>query len=191
MLTDPFIIFASPGLISIAIQTAGAGVAAVELRMGEASAVGTNTMAARVCIQIASMFAFVFLAGDFLWKAMHDLLYRDTEEAHVGNVPLLASGLNAAATLVLIRCFFRAVELSRGYDDYLFVHEGFFHRPRSYTNGPRSIGVCLRPSAVDVAPYHSIIDRFDTYRQIARQALVATHTRWAKERARQTIKFHL
>lgn len=136
--------------------------AAVELRTGEASAVGTNTMAAGVCVQIVSMFCYVFLAGDFLWKAMHDPLYRDTEEAHHGNVPLLSGGLYAATALILIRCFFRAVELSQGYDGYLFVHEGFFIGLEATPMVLVQLVFVFAHPLWTLPDHHSILDRFDT-----------------------------
>lgn len=77
-------------------------------------------------LQIVSMLAYVYLAGGFFRKAHHDPKYESREEAAHGNFSLLAFGLLIASVLILLRCFFRAIELAGGFDGFLFTHERYF-----------------------------------------------------------------
>ena len=79
------------------------------------TAPGTHTMMAGIIVQLVSMSTFVILYFYFVWAA-RALPYSRTSVAATSFV----------AALILIRNFYRAVELSQGWSGYLITHEVYF-----------------------------------------------------------------
>ena len=114
------IIFSGADLISIIVQAVGGGSAA---KAGSGtptgdSSIGTHEMLAGIVFQLVSMGAFLFLAVWVLWSTHH--VPRSTQLTSV----LAATTFSAAS--VVLRNFYRAVELSQGYSGYLITHEVYF-----------------------------------------------------------------
>lgn len=111
------IIFIGFDLLSIAIQGTGGGLASSEgskVPPGD-TAPGTHTMMAGIIIQLVSMSFFVMLWLWFIWKARSMNISR-----------ILALSCTVVAALILIRNFYRAVELSQGWDGHLITNEPYF-----------------------------------------------------------------
>ena len=110
-------IFIGFDLVSIAIQGTGGGMASAagsKVPPGNTRP-ATHTMMAGIIIQLVSMSSFVSLFLYFLWAA-RALPYSRTAGAATSFV----------AALILIRNFYRAVELSQGWSGYLITHEVYF-----------------------------------------------------------------
>ena len=110
-------VFIGFDLVSIAIQGTGGGLASSagsKIPPGN-TAPGTHTMLAGIIVQLVSMSFFVILYLYFVWAA-RALPFSRTAVAATSFV----------AALILIRNFYRAVELSQGWDGYLITHEIYF-----------------------------------------------------------------
>ena len=110
-------VFIGFDLASIAIQGTGGGLASSagsKVPPGNTTP-GTHTMMAGIIIQLVSMSVFVGLWLYFIWVA-RALPYSR----------LLAAATSFVAALILIRNYYRAVELSQGWTGYLITHEVYF-----------------------------------------------------------------
>ena len=111
------IIFISFDILSIAIQAVGGGLASSaggKVPPGN-TAPGTHTMMAGIIIQLISMSVFCML---WLWFCFAARVERYSR--------ILAVTTSFVAALILIRNFYRAVELSQGWTGYLITHEDYF-----------------------------------------------------------------
>lgn len=110
-------VFITIDLISIAIQGTGGGLASsAGGKVPPAdTAPGTHIIIAGIIIQLVSMSVFVVLWFYFIWAA-RALPYSRP----------LAGTTSFAAALILIRNFYRAVEMSQGFSGYLITHEVYF-----------------------------------------------------------------
>ena len=110
-------IFVSFDIISIVIQAVGgasASKAGGEDPPGNTKP-GTNIMMAGIIIQLVSMSAFGLLWLIFLWRA---------RAVPISKVLLIVTTFSAAC--IIVRNFYRAVELSQGWKGYLITHEVYF-----------------------------------------------------------------
>ena len=111
-------VFVGFDLLSIAIQGAGGGLASSagsKVPPGD-TAPGTHLMMAGIIIQLVSMSVFCFLWLWFVFRARRESFSR-----------ILAVTTTLVAALILIRNFYRAVELSQGWTGYLITHEVYFN----------------------------------------------------------------
>ena len=111
------IIFIGSDLVSIAVQGAGGGLAAsagAKVPPGDTGP-GTHTMLAGIIFQLVTMSTFVLLWFYYIYQARH-----------VGSSKILTLTTSLAAALILIRNYYRAVELGQGWDGYLITHEPYF-----------------------------------------------------------------
>ena len=109
--------FISFDLLSITIQAVGGGLAAsAGSKTPPASTTpGTNIQMAGIIIQLVSMSAFTLLFLAFLWLAR--------------SVPIsktLIFATTCSTFCIIVRNFYRAVELSQGFSGYLSSHEVYF-----------------------------------------------------------------
>ena len=107
-------IFISFDIISIVIQAVGGAIASKaggEDPPGNTKP-GTNIMMAGIIIQLISMSAFGLLWLVFLWRARA--------------VPISKIVTTFSAFCIIVRNFYRAVELSQGWKGYLITHEVYF-----------------------------------------------------------------
>ena len=110
-------IFVSFDLISIIIQAVGgasASKAGSEDPPGNTKP-GTHIMMAGIIIQLVSMSAFGLLWLIFLWRARAVPISR-----------ILLTVTTFSAFCIIVRNFYRAVELSQGWKGYLITHEVYF-----------------------------------------------------------------
>ena len=110
-------VFIGFDLLSIAIQGSGGGLASSagsKVPPGN-TAPGTHLMMAGIIIQLISMSVFVGCWLYFILAARRSPFSR-----------LAAAATSFVATLILIRNFYRAVELSQGWTGYLITHEVYF-----------------------------------------------------------------
>ena len=110
-------IFVSFDIISIVIQAVGgasASKAGGEDPPGNTKP-GTHIMMAGIIIQLVSMSVFGLLWLIFLWRA---------RAAPISRVLVVATTFSAFC--IIVRNFYRAVELSQGWNGYLITHEVYF-----------------------------------------------------------------
>ena len=110
-------IFVSFDLVSIIIQAVGGASAS---KAGDKdppgnTAPGTHIMMAGIIIQLVSMSAFGLLWLVFLWRA---------RAVPISRVFLMVTTFSAFC--IIVRNFYRAVELSQGWKGYLITHEVYF-----------------------------------------------------------------
>lgn len=110
-------IFISFDLLSIVIQAVCGGLASsagAKDPPGDTS-VGVHIMLAGIIIQLVSMTSFAGLWVSFLWRA---------RALPISKTLILATTFSASC--VIIRNYYRAVELGQGWDGYLIKHEVYF-----------------------------------------------------------------
>ncbi|KAL8692936.1 MAG: hypothetical protein Q9218_002138 [Villophora microphyllina] len=114
------IIFASFDLLSIIIQAVGGGSAskASAAEPPESTLLGTHEMMAGIIIQLVSMCVFAIL---FLW-----VIWRARAVPRDSKITLLLVATSFSTACIIIRNFYRAVELSQGWKGYLITHEIYF-----------------------------------------------------------------
>ena len=110
-------IFISFDILSIVIQAVGgasASKAGAEDPPGNTKP-GTHIMMAGIIIQLVSMSAFGLLWLIFLWRARAVPISR-----------VLLGVTTFSAFCIIVRNFYRAIELSQGWSGYLITHEVYF-----------------------------------------------------------------
>ena len=127
--------FISFDLLSIIIQGIGGGMASSASTNNKDTAPGTHTMIAGIIIQLVSMSVFCCLWLWTIFRARVQLRSNGNASA-VGaagsddltgtrlKVLILATCFSAAC--IVIRNFYRAVELAQGWEGYLITHEIYF-----------------------------------------------------------------
>ncbi|KAI4253955.1 MAG: hypothetical protein LQ352_003378 [Teloschistes flavicans] len=114
------IIFAGFDLLSIIIQAIGGGTAskASAAEPPKSTLLGTHLMMAGIIIQLVSMCVFAIL---FLW-----VIWRARAVRRDSKISFLLMATTFSAACIIIRNFYRAVELSQGWRGYLITHEVYF-----------------------------------------------------------------
>ena len=110
-------IFVSFDIISIVIQAVGgasASKAGAEDPPGNTKP-GTHIMMAGIIIQLVSMSVFGLLWLIFLWRA---------RAVPISRILLVVTTFSAFC--IIVRNFYRAIELSQGWKGYLITHEVYF-----------------------------------------------------------------
>ena len=107
-------------ILSIVIQAIGGALAS---KAGSQTPTGdtapeTHLMIAGIIIQLVSMCGFGFLWVFFVWRARS--VMRTTK------INLLVAATTFSAFCIIVRNFYRAVELSQGREGYLITHEPYF-----------------------------------------------------------------
>ena len=110
-------IFVSFDVISIVIQAVG-GASASKAGSKDPpgnTKPGTHIMMAGIIIQLVSMTVFGLLWLIFLWRA---------RQVPISRILLIVTTFSAFC--IIVRNFYRAVELSQGWKGYLITHEVYF-----------------------------------------------------------------
>ncbi|KAL6716940.1 hypothetical protein ACLMJK_004852 [Lecanora helva] len=110
-------IFITFDLLSIIIQAVGGGLASSaggKDPPGDTTP-GTHTMVAGIVIQLVSMSSFVLLLVIFLWRARAEPISKT-----------LILAVTFSSFCIMVRNYYRAVELAQGWDGYLITHEVYF-----------------------------------------------------------------
>ena len=110
-------IFITFDLLSIIIQAVGGGLASSASGKDPPgnTASGTHIMVAGIVIQLVSMSSFAVLWLIFLWRA---------RAVPVSRILVLITTFSAFC--IMVRNFYRAVELGQGWKGYLITHEAYF-----------------------------------------------------------------
>lgn len=110
-------IFISFDLVSIIIQAIGGGMASKAGGQDPPGNTkpGTHVMMAGIIIQLVSMCVFGLLWLMFLWRARAVPMSR-----------ILVLSTTFSAFCIIVRNFYRAIELSQGWKGYLITHEVYF-----------------------------------------------------------------
>ncbi|KAF2239605.1 RTA1-domain-containing protein [Viridothelium virens] len=122
------IIFISFDLLSIIIQGVGGGLASSANSDNKSTAPGTHIMIAGIIIQLVSMSVFCFL---WLWTVFRARAHLRTpsmsgDKLDGARLRLLVAVTCFSATCIVVRNFYRAVELGQGWKGYLITHEIYF-----------------------------------------------------------------
>ncbi len=110
-------IFISFDMVSIIIQAVGGGMASKAGGQDPPGNTkpGTQVMMAGIIIQLVSMCVFGLLWLIFLWRARAVRISR-----------ILNLSTTFSAFCIIVRNFYRAIELSQGWKGYLITHEVYF-----------------------------------------------------------------
>jgi RTA1 like protein len=119
-------IFIPCDVISLILQGTGGGMASVTSQNGEDPVVGTNIMVAGLSFQVASMALFILLALEYVWRVRR--FEKDTVHLPVSRTKLglFVGFFSLAVICIFIRCIYRVIELSEGWDGSLIKNETIF-----------------------------------------------------------------
>jgi RTA1 like protein len=119
-------IFIPCDVVSLILQGTGGGLASVTSQNGEDPVVGTNIMVAGLSFQVASMTFFILLAAEYVWRVRR--IEKDTPRLPVSKTKLLlfATFFSLAVICIFIRCIYRVIELSQGWEGELIKDETAF-----------------------------------------------------------------
>lgn len=120
------IIFCVCDLIAIIVQAVGGAMAAFALQNDESSTSGTWIMVAGILIQLVAMVAFCLMGLIFARNVRRAPSWREKENVKHGRVGLLSWSLVWISAWILVRCIYRAIELSQGWEGYLITNEPYF-----------------------------------------------------------------
>lgn len=127
-------IFVTCDVISLVIQAAGGGIAAVSLTQYESADTGTHIMVGGLAFQVFSMSIFLYFFLDFIWKirymrkGYYDMEF-EPKYAHVRErkifkyFPVI---IFLGVIFVYVRSIYRVIELAEGWTGFLIVHEVYF-----------------------------------------------------------------
>lgn len=114
-------------IVSLILQGTGGGMASVSSQNGQDPTPGTNIMVAGLSFQVASMTLFILLASEYVWRV------RRIEGKEVSRLPvsknklwLFVAFFSLAVTGIFIRCIYRVIELSEGWEGDLIQNERIF-----------------------------------------------------------------
>ena len=110
-------VFISFDFFSIIVQAVGGGLAssaAGKTPVGNTS-IGAHIMLAGIIVQLVSMTSFTILWLIFNWRA---------RAVPISRVLILTTSFSAFC--IMVRNFYRAVELGQGWNGYLITHEVYF-----------------------------------------------------------------
>ncbi|KAL2065203.1 hypothetical protein VTL71DRAFT_2872 [Oculimacula yallundae] len=117
------IFFMGCDFISLSIQAVGGGIAAsYPLDNQKMIDLGTHILVAGLAFQVASLFAFLVCAGEFLWRVKKYSHLRNPEFADLVNTrrfKLFIGSILLATITLFVRTVFRSVELSEGFSGKL------------------------------------------------------------------------
>jgi RTA1 like protein len=119
-------IFIPCDVISLILQGTGGGMASVTSQNGEDPVVGTNIMVAGLSFQVASMTFFIILALEYAWRVRR--FEKDTPRLPVSKLKLalFVAFFSLAVICIFIRCVYRVIELSQGWEGDLIKNETIF-----------------------------------------------------------------
>lgn len=122
-------IFIPCDFVSLVLQGAGGGLASVAAQNNENARPGTNVMVAGLSFQVASMALFILLAIEYVLRVKSLERKAGTKMAlPVSRQRLLsfACFFSLAITCIFIRCVYRVIELSEGWQGTLIHDETDF-----------------------------------------------------------------
>jgi RTA1 like protein len=119
-------IFIPCDVISLILQGTGGGMASVTSQNGEDPVTGTNIMVAGLSFQVASMSFFIILALEYAWRVRR--FEKDTPRLPVSKtkLALFVGFFSLAVICIFIRCIYRVIELSEGWEGELIKNETIF-----------------------------------------------------------------
>ncbi|CCH41872.1 Sphingoid long-chain base transporter [Wickerhamomyces ciferrii] len=130
-------IFIFCDVVSLVIQAAGGGIAAVSLVENESSLSGTHVMVAGLAFQVFSMSIYIFLYLHYFYKikffnkrehlkleSEFNPKYAELRSKRIFQIFPFVVFL--AVIFVYVRCIYRVVELAEGWDGFLITHEVYF-----------------------------------------------------------------
>ncbi|KAJ8080153.1 Envelope glycoprotein [Marasmius tenuissimus] len=127
-------IFLGCDILSLLLQGAGGGIAAVAEPGEPALKFGTNLMITGIALQVAMMTTFSILVGEYILRYIHDKPLKGRSSASGGehfpldarrNVLLYAMG--SSTFLLLIRGIYRLIELGGGWNSTIMHTEWLFN----------------------------------------------------------------
>lgn len=129
------IIFCTCDLISLTIQGAGGGMAAIAVNNGDDPTDGSNVMLAGIIIQMTAITLFVILATEFLLRFNFDKPVRRSPDefdpsASKGmdrNMKIALYSMAFNTTCLFVRAVYRTVELTDGWNGPIISNELYFN----------------------------------------------------------------
>jgi len=119
------LVFCSCDLVSLVLQALGGGIASSSNTVS-GSNLGKNLMLAGLVFQVVSLLLFAILCGEFAWRVMYFKSSWNAQYLSLLNSKKFKAFLIALAVAVVtifVRCVYRCVELSGGFNGTLFVSD--------------------------------------------------------------------
>ncbi len=124
------LIFIPCDFVSLVLQGAGGGLASVAAEQNRSARTGTHVMVAGLSFQVASMAFFILLASEYLLRVkrldkkagsrFHGLPISRTR------LSIFAMFFSLAITCIFVRCIYRVIELSEGWEGTLIHNQTDF-----------------------------------------------------------------
>lgn len=127
-------IFIPCDVISLILQAAGGGISASAGTDKDLANLGTNIMIAGLAFQVFTLTVFIILAADFFFRTWSRMRSLGSAALDPRNAALRGSrafrsflcALSLSTIFIYIRCIYRVVELSGGWDGKMIKEEGPF-----------------------------------------------------------------
>lgn len=102
---------------------AGGGLASVSAQNDSDPATGNNVMMAGLAFQVFSLLVFASAAGDYYLRVRQQYRNRERPKAAHPCVTWFFAALGLSYTCIMIRCIYRVIELSDGWNSALMKKE--------------------------------------------------------------------
>ncbi|KAI4170957.1 MAG: hypothetical protein LQ343_004615 [Gyalolechia ehrenbergii] len=112
-------IFIAVDIISLAIQAAGGGKAAIGFSKGTDTSTGTNIMVAGIIFQLVSIIIFELLFCLVVFKSLPQIMASRP-------LSMLCGATTISVAAILVRSVYRTIELLQGWRGYLITRERYF-----------------------------------------------------------------
>lgn len=120
------VIFILCDVVSLTLQGTGGGMASVTSQNGEDPVVGTNIMIAGLVFQVATMSVFILLTLEYAWRVRRIEKGAAKLTVSTTRLWLFVAFFSLAITGIFIRCVYRVIELSEGWEGDLIQNEKIF-----------------------------------------------------------------
>jgi RTA1 like protein len=119
-------IFIPCDVISLVLQGTGGGIASVRSQNNEDPSLGNHIMIAGLSFQVATMSFFILLALEYAWRVRR--MEKDNARLPVSSTKLglFVGFFSLAIICIFIRCIYRVIELSEGWEGDLIRNETAF-----------------------------------------------------------------
>ncbi|KAL8643994.1 MAG: hypothetical protein Q9226_007991 [Calogaya cf. arnoldii] len=112
-------IFIAVDIVSLGVQAAGGGMAAIGFAKGTNTKTGTDIMVAGIIFQLVSIIVFEVLFCLVTFKALPQIKASRT-------LSLLCGATTISVACILVRSIYRTIELLQGWRGYLITRERYF-----------------------------------------------------------------
>ena len=104
--------------VCLTLQATGGGIAGGAVNQGQSPQTGTDIMLAGIIAQLVCACVFIVLLGLVLYRGHKDIFRKRP-------VFLVSFAVTVSTIMMIVRGFYRSVELAQGWTGYLITHQPF------------------------------------------------------------------